>query len=45
MTNRLPETTVTVEAQPWSKDHVAKIASIRIDSTRKITRKKIQTLN
>jgi len=43
MTTSIPNITLTVEAQPWPKDHIARIASMRVNTNKPATRKKIQT--
>lgn len=43
MTMKIPEVTLTVEAQSWPKGHVARIASMRVGTNKSAVRKKIQT--
>jgi len=39
----IPNTTLAIEAQPWPKGHVARIASLRKSSMYPVARKKIQS--
>lgn len=39
----IPKVTLSVEAQPWPKDHVARIASIRVGKNKPVSRKKLET--
>ena len=40
---KLPTIILSVEAQPWPKEHVARIASLRTGCMKPATRKKIQS--
>jgi len=43
MATSIPSITLTVEAKPWPKDHIARIATMRMGTKETATRKKIQT--
>ena len=42
-TSKIPNITLTTEAQPWPKGHVARIASLRMGTMSSTARKKIQS--
>ena len=37
----IPETTFAINAQPWPKGHVARIASMRIDTNTRVVKREI----
>lgn len=40
---KFPNIILSVEAQPWPKDHIARIASLRTGCMKPVTRKNIQS--